>query len=64
MKIKLVSKYICNKISFRPGCDKSEALFDLLQRDVKTNELHFISKMGFEIEIFGDKKEFEREIRV
>lgn len=62
MKMKLLAKSIYNKTHLRPGCDKSEALCELLKRGILTNELNLISKMGFEIEIGGDKKEFDREM--
>lgn len=64
MKMKLLAKSIYDKIHLRPGCEKSEALCELLNRGVKTNELHLIAKMGFEIEISGDKREFDREIAI
>ena len=62
MKMKLMAKSIYNKVHLRPGCDKSEALCELLQRGINTNELHLLGKMGFQIEIKGDKKEYDREM--
>jgi hypothetical protein len=57
--------YIYNEACLGPACEKSYALFQLINRgSLKMNEISLISKMGFTVHITGDEtKRFKRESR-
>lgn len=68
-KMTLTARRIYGRIYLKPGCDKSHALMSLLSNSkgprstIDTNELSLVSKMGFDIDIVGDVKEFKQEIK-
>lgn len=47
------------------ACPEADALFELMKprKTLKPNELPWLSKMGFEVEVTGDTKELSHEFR-
>jgi hypothetical protein len=64
-KMKFNARYMHGKVNMNPACDASEALSQLLgtRRSLETNELHLVHKMGFDVEIVGDVKEYKKDIK-
>ena len=67
-KMRFIARHICNKIYLKPSCDKSFALMELLSQKgprgtLETNELPSVARMGFEIDVVGDVKEFKKEVK-
>ena len=62
MKITFKTRYIYNENVLTSACPKSEALFEILspRKTLKPSELPWVAKMGFEIELLGDVKEFSK----
>jgi len=62
-----IARYIHGKVYLKPGCDKSTALMDLLSKGprgtLETTELPLLGRMGFEIDVRGDMKEFREEMK-
>lgn len=56
MKIKLKAAKVYGETIIMAGCPVSEALFELIQnrKTLKTSELHYLGKMGYEVELVGD----------
>ena len=56
MKIRLKVGKVYGETVIMAGCPVSEALFELIQnrKTLKTNELHYLGKMGYEVELIGD----------
>lgn len=64
-KMKFNARHIYGKVHMNPACESSEALAQLLgtRRALETNELHLVSKMGFDVEIVGDVKEYKKDMK-
>ena len=64
-KIKFNARSIYGKIHMNPACEASEALSQLLgtRRSLETNELHWVHKMGFDVEVVGDMREYKRDMK-
>jgi hypothetical protein len=56
MNIRLKASKVYGETIIMAACPVSHALFELIQnrKTLKTTELHYLGKMGYEIEIIGD----------
>lgn len=56
MKIRLKVGKVYGETVIMAGCPISDALFELIQnrKTLKTTELHYLGKMGYEVELVGD----------
>jgi hypothetical protein len=59
--ITFTARRIYGKIYMKPYCDRSEILCRLIGRPLEVSELSLVSKLGFDISVVGDKKEFKEE---
>lgn len=66
-KFKLKAREIYGQMYLFPACTKSEAFSQILQTGpramISPNEVHLLTKMGLDVEIIGDAKEFKKEIK-
>jgi len=64
MKITLKAAHIYGETLIMAGCPISEALFELIQnrKTLKPSELHYLSKMGYEVEIVGNTHPLAQEL--
>jgi hypothetical protein len=65
MKIKFKTRNVYRENVLISASPESDALFELLKprQHLKPSELIWVSKMGFEIEIVGEKRELDQEMK-
>lgn len=64
MKIKFKTRRVYQENVLTAACPEAEALFELLRprNAIRPNELKWVSKMGFEVEVIGDTRELNHEM--
>ena len=65
MKIKFKTRHIYRENVMISASPEADALFELLKprQSLRPNELTWVAKMGFEIEIVGDVQELGKELK-
>lgn len=65
MKMKLKTRRVYNENVLVSACPEADALFELMKprQSLRPNELPWVSKMGFEIEIVGETRELIPEMK-
>jgi hypothetical protein len=66
--IRFIAKKVYDEILLHPGNRAAELLFQLFsvgpRKTIKTNELHILSQIGFDIEIDGEVRELKKELNL